>query len=447
MQGLRPVKFWAQVVDLGKRNDSRSEVTGIDQLLEQINLDLADGDIITLNNKIALVEEGILKLLAAKKYAAYCTAKEKVKADTEIKRFEDAKFQQIDENFGEYSRKQEFLAAKNIEKNETAQRGMHYPWLKDALEEYQKGLGEIKITRRPRDLIIALFFLVLSIILIILDQRWPALGSILLSFGSWYWFFQQANKLQSNHAQAQELDQIRASYQEKFDEPCKDISTMRVKLEAIAADYHAVQQIEKDIEKAEATIQSLASEIQQGLKDLEKKIIPPERWEEAISSYRQEISDLNTQSRQYEKDLAHYDVDPSDYVIIDPGIPYKRDDYDTAKVERDHLIDERTNLEQSLQNLKSEVQAIILDHSITDWSELVNKLREKRSKKSEEYKRYTAEIVAGNLLNQTIEKIREQEDDKISENLELPIVQEPLKQISKHYVGVELEDGSVKSNG
>lgn len=430
--------------DLLKRKESRSQVKVINQLLDKINIELADGDGITLENKITVVEERIRSLEAAKKYAAYCVAQEKAKADSEIKRFDDAQFQHIDEIFGAYSRKKEFLISKQKELDEASQRGMHYPWLKEAVEEYQKGLGQTFETRLPVYFIIALLLSLASGVLIILEQRWPALVCILFSVGIWFWYFQKVNKMQVNQAEAQELGKIRAVYHEKFNEPCRDISSMRVKLEAIAVDYHAVQLIDKDIDKGKGEIRDLTNEIQQGLKGLGKSRLSPEQWEETISKFRQKLNDLNAQSNRCEKDLAHYDIDPSDFIDIDPGILYKRTDYDNVKIERDRLIKEKNDLEQSLQILKSEVQAVIGEYSVTDWAELIHKLREMRSRKLAEYTRYTSGIIAGKLLHQTIGKIREQEDEKISENLNSAIVREPLKQISKHYVSVVLDDGSVK---
>jgi len=429
--------------DLAKRNDSRSDIKNIDQLMEKININLAEGDAIALDTKIALAEESIRNMEAAKKYTANTVAQEKAKVDAELNRYEDAKFKQIEKNFEEYSQKQEEITLKQREKNETAQRGEHYLWLDKAVEEYQKWLGQTIVNRHPGYFVVALFFLAAAAFLMIFKQIWPALLCILLAGGLLFWYFQKVNKMLSNQAVDQELEKIRATYLEKFNEPCKDISTMRVKREAIASDYHAVQQIEKDIEKTEAEIQSLTNKIQQGFKELGYSKLTPEQWGSTISSCSNRINDLGSQSREFDKALARYDVDPSDYIKSDPGIPYKRADYDRAETDKDNLINERNTLEQSLHELKSEIQARVGDYSLIEWSDLIHKLREIRSRKVEDYKQYTADIIAGNLLNQAIEKIREQEDQDISESLDLEIVQEPLKRISQHYVKVELDEGSV----
>jgi len=104
------------------------------------------------------------------------------------------------------------------------------------------------------------------------------------------------------------------------------------------------------------------------------------------------------------------------------------------------LIETLGELEQSLQNLKSEIQGIIGDHSLTDWGELIHKLRELKLEIVQQYKNYTTEILAGNILHQIIEQNQEQEDEKILKNLDSDIVKKPLAQISENYIGVEIDD-------
>jgi len=426
--------------DIKKRKEVREEINNIVRLMERINHELADGDVIALEKQIIHFEEKIDALQAAKKHAAFRQSKIIQTIENKILKFENASFDILDENFNDFLRLRESLNQKISENEEKIHKSMHYLWLKEAVEEYQNLFSQTSTFTRPTFLIMALVLLVVAVILITTGQYWPSIIFIMLSIGLGFWHSQKAKKSQVGQAEFFEIENIRATYKENFKEPCKDLATMRVKLEAITGSYHASQQIEKDIAKDSEEIKSLEFEIRQSLKDIGKGTISPADWEETIAQLRHDLKDLKNQRQELITELARYDVDSSDYVEEDPGVEYKRGLYDDAKLEKEMLVETLGDLEQSLQNLKSEIQGMIGDHSLTDWGELIHNLREMKLEKVQHYKNYTTEILAGNILNQIIEQYREQEDEKILNNLDSDIVKKPLAQIAKNYVGVEIDD-------
>jgi len=430
--------------DIGKRKEAQEEVSNIVRLLERINHELSDGDVIALEKQITQLDEKIDTLEAAKKHAAYLLFQKQQTIESEIQRFENANFNLLDENFKNYLRIQEFLDRKIREKEEENRKSEHYLWLKEAVEEYQKHFNQTSIITRPTFLIIALVLLVVAVLLIAIGQYWPSIIFIMLSIGLGFWHSQKAKQSQVGQAELLEIENIRAAYKEYFKEPCKDLATMRVKLDALTSSYHASQQIKKEIGKGNQEIKDLEFEIRQDLKEIGKGALPTKNWEEAITQLRHDLKDLQNQKQELKTELARYDVDPSDYVEEDPGIEYKRDLYDEAKTKKEILVETLGELEQSLQKLKSEIQGTIGDHSLTDWGELIHKMRELKLEKVQQYKEYTTKILAGNILNQIIEQIQEQEDEKMVEYLDSDIVKKPLTQIAENYTGFEFEDETFK---
>jgi len=450
LKGTREAKIEAGEIlgansgDLSKRNEARDGFDNIIRLLERVNLELADGDVVALDKGIVQAKEGLDKLEAARKFAAYQLAQAKHKVESEIRRMEDANFTDLEKNFEDYSRQKMNLAAKQLERKDAEQRGQHYPWLQKAVDEYQNRIGKISAIARPIYLIAALTLMLSSSVFMALGLKLPAIVAILLAAGAGFLYFQQARRYQRNQAETREIERIRETYVENFNEPCKDMPTMRAKLEAIAGAYHGAQQIAREIEKIQADITGLENAIHQGLKELGKSGSSPGLWERIITKSRQELSDRRAEAQALDKDLARLDVDPSDYQDSDAGITYSRADYDEAKAEKERLEQERANLEQSLQNLKSEIQGVVSEHSQTDWEGLIQRLREHKLGQAEQYRHYTTEIIAGSLLHQVIEQARMQEDEKIRANLDSEIVRGPLKHLTKRYVGVEIEDGIFK---
>jgi uncharacterized protein YhaN len=432
--------FGANSGDIKKRREAQEERNNIVRLIERINHELSDGDVIALEKEITLLKEKMDTLESAKKHAAYLLSQKKQTIESEIQRFENANFNLLNENFSNYLRIQASLDQKISEKEEEIRKSKHYLWLKAAVEEYQKHFSQTSPVTGPTFLIIAFVLLVIAVLLIVIGQNWPSIIAIIAATGFGFWHSQKAKQSQISHAEITEIENIRVTYNENFKEPCKDLATMRVKLDAITSSYHASQQIEKDIEKANQEIKNLEFEIQQSLKDIGKGTLPSTDWEKTITQLRHDLTDLDQQKQEVITDIARYDVDPSDYVEEDPGVEYKRDLYDDAETKKEMLIETLGELEQSLQNLKSEIQGIIGDHSLTDWGELIHKLRELKLEIVQQYKNYTTEILAGNILHQIIEQNQEQEDEKILKNLDSDIVKKPLAQISENYIGVEIDD-------
>jgi uncharacterized protein YhaN len=215
---------------------------------------------------------------------------------------------------------------------------------------------------------------------------------------------------------------------------------MQAKLEAITNSYHASQFIEKDIENTNIELKDLEFEIRQSLIEIGIDAPSSTDWEETIPQLRQDWKGLHNELTDVKKELARYDVDPSDFLEEDPGVEYKRNIYDEAKTKKEALDKELEDLEQSLQNLKSEIQGMIGDHSLTDWGELIHKLREMKLEKVKQYKYYTTEIIAGNLLNQVVEQNLELEDEKLLGYLKSDYIRIPLAQIAQNYIGVEIDD-------
>ncbi len=450
LKGTREAKIEAGEIlgansgDLYKRKEARDELDNITRLMERVNLELADGDILELDKKIAQVKEELDRQEAARKYAACRLAQEIQRMEGDIRNIEEADFKALERNFEDYSRKKGDLAAKQLERNAAEVRGQHLPWLQKAIEEYQNHIGKTSAIARPVYLIVAFTCMLVSAVFMIFGQRLPAVIAVFLAVGSGLWYFLETRKFQKNQAGAGEIDRIRKAYIEKFNEPCRDLATMRAKLEAIASAYHGTQLLEQEIEKIQAEIKRLEGEISQGFKGLGKSKVPPSLWEKTITEVRRKLDDLHVNKQALGQDLAHLNVDPSDYQDSDPGITYSLAGYNAAVSDKEHLEEERGNLDQSLQNLKSEIQGAVGDHSLTDWGELIQRLRELKKMQAEQYRRYTAEIIAGNLLHRVIEQARTEEDEKIKANLDSEVVRGPLERISRSYTSIGIEDGAFK---
>lgn len=425
--------------DIRKRKEFKDELDNIVRLLERIDHELADGDVISLETEISLLKEKMDNLEAAKKHAAYKLSKREQQLEGEINRFNDANFETLEDNFKDYQRKRSELSQKNDDKKEATKKSKNFLWLKNAIDEYKNHFDHTSTFSRPTLLIVGLILLIVAILLIAVELSLFSIIAILLAIGIGFLHLKKTSINSISQLEISEIENIRANYEEKFSEPCKDLATMGAKLEAITSSYHAIEQIDKDIEKFNSEIRNLEFDIRTSLNEFIQDSSSTTEWEETISRFRQELNSAKDELSEVANELSRYDVDPSEYVVEDPGIVYNREDFDKAFVENEKLGGELEDLEHSLQNLKSEIQGKIGEHTLNNWEELIHKLREMRLEIVQQYEQLTTNIIAGNILYKVVENNLKQEDNKLLEQLDSDIVKIPLAQIAKNYIGVEID--------
>ncbi len=151
---------------------------------------------------------------------------------------------------------------------------------------------------------------------------------------------------------------------------------------------------------------------------------------------------INYKIKKYE--FVSLNVEEEQLILNDPGITFDRNALKTIEEELEQVEDELTIRQNDLKNLKTEVQTTIKSKSTTDWDDLISLLRQKRAQLADEYRSVTSKIIAGIIVNNIVEDIRAQEDEKIKEHLLSPSIKEPLSLITTHYNYLTLEGESVK---
>ena len=73
-----------------------------------------------------------------------------------------------------------------------------------------------------------------------------------------------------------------------------------------------------------------------------------------------------------------------------------------------------------------------------NWESLIQNLKEKKKRITDEYKQITAEIVGKALVHRVLQKFQRDEDTKINQGLKSPVVLEPLQKITRRYNQLEL---------
>jgi uncharacterized protein YhaN len=129
-------------------------------------------------------------------------------------------------------------------------------------------------------------------------------------------------------------------------------------------------------------------------------------------------------------DLAVREVE---YLSEDPQVKFSYDEFEKAKAELEEIQIRITGKEKEIENLKYSICTETNDDSSIEWDRLLENLREKRLEKQNDLNISEAQIIAGVLVHIEIDKLRQEEDNKITQGLQSEVVLKPLMEVSKNY--------------
>lgn len=448
----------AKVGDLKKRKSTLDKLEQIDSILHKVDQDYSGGSLTALLSKKETLQERISNQDNAKRYLAYTRSKEVKKLEKKIHYMEESGFQNLIENHDEILRKSDVLQKMQERMESVAEKSKHYEWISTAIEEYEKFLNQGASPIRRLNLVLALILFsgaalltIIGFLLHLLDL--PIIGefifcvigiAIVLGMILGLLFFRQQQKRQSVLVQSNELERIESSYGDKFGKPLTDIATLKSHQQSMQQDYYETQTLSKDINELKSEIELLKAQIQNGFEKLDVTYEDESTWAEQIKKQEDAYSETEKQIQELHIELANLDVDPEEYLEIDPEIQYDRSELARYNNELKEVQEQIRGEEQILELLKIEIRTAISDRTSTSWDHLLDKLPQHRDQLLGAYKEKTSKILAEIIITQVLQDTRQQEDEKLKVMLRMPIVKKPLFEITKKYKEVTFDGENLR---
>jgi uncharacterized protein YhaN len=168
-----------------------------------------------------------------------------------------------------------------------------------------------------------------------------------------------------------------------------------------------------------------------------------EDWERVINNLKRRRNQLAGDARGLELELATLNLTPEEYRLQPASAGYDEDALARCQSELAQVETKLNTETNELNSLKQRISERTGDDISLDLDQLLEHLQQKRVDVSVEYRELTATIMAGILVNEQLEVIREEEEQTIKANLESEIVAEPIHKVTGRYTGIRYEGGVI----
>ncbi len=424
----------------------RNQLTLIDSLLEDIDEQYSDAHRIYLEREILHIQEELETQRRAKGYEAFKLSQSIEELEQKRDRYPRSEVEQIKGLIADHAGIHSRIQSKESEIETLKPVREKYHWLKGAITEYRAREGALKISQSPAWLVftiiaaaVAITFSGLGIAGVILKEAGflgGLAGAGLAVFGV-ILYARQQRKLLDVATDREEIHGILQTFRDRFDRDLQSIADLMAMQEDHAEIYHRLETLEDQLRQEQLELAHKASEIERGLSKFD--VGKDGDWDEAITLLFGQLDKIESELQDLTTKLARLDIDESDYVDSDPGVPYSKSKQQSLGEE---LAEETNKLEhhnQARQSLKQRICQETGDDISDSWENVIQHLREKRAGQALEYRQLTAHIIGGIAVTSVLEELRQTEDEKIQSRLSSSAISDPLFKLTQRYSGVRLD--------
>ena len=429
--------------ELSTRIDRADELKSLDHLFEDIERIYSGGERQALASKVHELEDVIAAQEIARRHQAYQTHLKIQEQEKRLERLPQDELKQLNDDFAQLRETQKRIKRQEARLAELAQKSKHYPWLEEAVSLYERrGVqGQVGITPiYPAAIIIALL---LAIIFNFTGFSAGTLILIVVAVLVGWQYVRQYRSAMEHIVDVEEVRKLEAEFETRFGRPLSGLPQMKEMKKSMEEAYHGSKTIRTDLEDEKETFIRLRDETATRLHTLTGKSLSPNEWVGAIKKLNQLRDRMEKQLNQERLALAALNIAETDYHVQSPSVAYSQESLEASGHELDQV---RANLKEKtdeLANLKQRISEKTKDEITVDWETLIRNLQRKREEVASAYREITAKILAGILVNEQLDVIRTQEEEKIRKKLASPMVSRPIHDITGRYSGVSYDGGNL----
>ena len=429
--------------EIRQRNGLNRDLEQIDGLFIDIENTYSGGERQVLQSRIDELKEAISEQEAAKGYLAFQINQRLQKQKEQLFQLPGEDLDQLKDEYAKLVRTESDINRQQAKLARLEQDSEHYEWLDEAIALYeqrgaQKQVGPSLVYPV---LIIAALLLAIGSSFVGFPLGTAGLLVIAAILGGWY--VRQYRSALEQAVDADESKKLEEEFERRFGEPLSGLPQLKEKKKSMEEAYHSSKTVRGDLQEKMNELDELQTQVALELKRMLDRT--PER-----NAWESEIKELVDQRKRMEDQLSKDELKLAALVLSESDYRSEPASCDYSKVELEGLQRELQKAEESLRsdtdaliNLKHSIGGLTGDGIDIEWEMLIEKLQQKREELSAEYRDVTAKIIAGILVNDQLDVIRTQEEEKIREKLVSSLVTTPIHSITKRYSGVLYEDGQV----
>jgi uncharacterized protein YhaN len=349
----------------------------------------------------------------------------------------------LNDDFSRHLSLQQRISRRQNRLDELAQQSRHFSWLEEAIAVYETRSVRGKNALTPLLPAAVLGLLLLAALSSFLQQPLLTVILILIAVVAGWFVLRRARAAQESALDVEEIAMLQAEFRERFGERLSGLPQMKALKKAMDESYHGARTLRDELEVEKEEASHLQEQIASRLQALTGRAIGPRDWGEAIRKLNQFRDRVLEELQRARLALAALGVDESDVHPDPTPVAYSREQLQTLHQELDQTQATLTQKMDELRNLKQRVSEKTGDPITLDWETLIHNLQRKRHDLAAEYREITAQILAGILVNEQLEAMRAQEEEKIRRKLASDTVCQPVFNITRRYSSLAYEEGNV----
>jgi uncharacterized protein YhaN len=438
-------------------NNIKNELSDIEKLFEEIESGYTQGILKTYKIKEKNLQDNLTLLNQAKKNLAYSISERIKKLNVKLSEIPDSELNNIETEILIYRNDKEHYRQLKKDFKDAFDNSKDFSWLESAMYQYKDLLS--KIINKPGKFLPSICGLsaslgtIASVILIFLYQKISSsiipicLGFIFICFLVLaifsFIYFKKLNNYLKQAGKNEELNRIREEFKKRTGENLTDISSLESNLNKQREYNSRLLAIENQINPLKKALEERYFTINHKIKNIYNKEITEDEWETIINELKQNNVKIKNNIESEKEDLNKLQVSEEDYVPDEVGITYSREEFEKIEKELDEIREEIKKREDSIQSLKQKICYKTRDDLSISWEELIDNLQREKEKTINELKEISATIIAGSTIHKVIFRLRKEEDEKIREGLQSETVTTPLKDITRRYNNLYLDDDNL----
>ncbi len=453
IQGATLVDQEIQGANRGVLNDRQnlsSEIQKLRGLLERVENEYSQGPLRQLELKITDIQKDLKIQEKSKRHTAYQFRQELKFLSEEKEKLSDKALSDLKLNLHDYTTGEENLTKQEKELGKQQDKSEHYGWLESAISVWESsGLEVVKKPARwitffgMAALLLGLILLGINDLVSTLNLLWIGLPLSLISAVMIFYSLIRLQQWTSSISESEERQSIQEEYKTRFGKTLRGLSVLKEKKESIQKSYFQVEPLEKEIQKQRTKQIQRKSDLQELFEALTGQIAQEKNWDKEYQDLKMKSDELTEKIHTLDLKLEKLNV-PDELVREEPV----DEEYNPQQVTdlQDNLRnfdDELEHTQQALSSLKQMICHETGDDMAISWEETLFHLRSITEEKEREYRKLTARLVAEIGVIQILDRIEDEEDQKIQRDINTKEVSALLQSITGSYQTLELIDDQI----
>ena len=435
---------------LNDRQDLSSEIQKLRGLLEQVENEYSRGPLRQLELKITDIQKDLKIQEKSKRHAAYQFRQERKLLSEEKEKLSDKTLSDLKLNLHDYTTGEEILTKQEKELGKQQDRSKHYGWLESAISVWES--SGFEVVKKPARwitffgmaaMLLGLILLGINAIVSTLNLLWIGLPLSLISAGMIFYSLIRLQQWTSSINESEERQSIQEEYKTRFGKTLRGLSVLKEKKESIQKSYFQVEPLEKENQEQRIKQIQRKSDLQDLFEALTGKISQEKNWDKAYQYLKMKSDELTEKIHALDLELEKLNV-PEEQVREEPvDEEYNPQQVTDFQEILSTLDDELEHMQQALSSLKQMICHETGDDITISWEETLFHLRSITEEKEREYRKLTARLVAEIGVIQILDRIEDEEDQKIQRDINTKEVSALLQSITGSYQTLELIDDQI----